>query len=65
MKLDKKTKIYFSEIGNNNFIYPNKKKYIILDSDIEIEFLELFNSERYRAFKMLHNDNTKIFWVLL
>jgi len=65
MKLVKKTKIYFSEIGNNNFVYPNKENYIILNESIEVEFLNFFNSEKFKAFKMLHENKIKIFWVLL
>ena len=43
MLIKKDTLIYYSEIGHNNMIYPNKDKFFLLQEELICEQISLFN----------------------
>lgn len=39
MILKKETKVFFSELGEKNWIYPSFSNFVVLSSDVEVELL--------------------------
>ncbi len=63
MILEKNTIIYFSEIGHNNMIYPNKDKSFRLEEQLVCETFCFFNSERFVAIKFNIEKYPSLYWV--
>ena len=63
MLIKKDTIIYYSEIGHNNIIYPNKDKFFTLQEDLVCETLPFFNSERFIAIKLDVKEYPSLYWI--
>lgn len=63
MLIKKDTIIYYSEIGHNNIIYPNKDKFFTLQENLVCETLSFFNSERFIAIKLDVKEYPSLYWI--